>query len=84
MILNILLFLISISNTNAFLNYWNCIGFSKDIDLSKPYKCNIGDIPLVLWKNETNILSTINICKHLGSTLDQGWISNAFSRRSGK
>jgi phenylpropionate dioxygenase-like ring-hydroxylating dioxygenase large terminal subunit len=76
MILNILLFLISISNTNAFLNYWNCIGFSKDIDLSKPYKCNIGDIPLVLWKNETNILSTINICKHLGSTLDQGWISN--------
>lgn len=65
-----------INVSNGFLNYWNCIGFSKDIDFTTPYKCNIGDIPLVLWKNDTNILSTINICKHLGSRLDKGWIDN--------
>lgn len=56
----LILLLYNLQYANAFLNYWNCVGFSKDIDFTKPYKCNIGDIPLVLWKNDTNILSTIN------------------------
>ena len=61
-----------------FFNHWQCIGILSKIDFSKPYKINIGDLPLVVWKDNINnqLISTINICKHMGSTLDQGKITD--------
>ena len=57
-------------------NNWYCLEFVKNLDKSKPMKFNIGDLPLVVWfKNESKPLSTINICKHYGSTLDSGKIN---------
>ena len=58
-----------------FCNYWNCIGITKNIDSSIPYKSNIGELPLVSWKNkEDKWITTMNICKHMGSRLDKGKI----------
>jgi len=57
--------------------YWNCVGFQKDIKNNKPYKFNVGEIPLVAWKdNNNNYISTLNACKHMGSRLDDGLICN--------
>lgn len=63
--------------------YWNCIGFENDIDncllkaKPKPYAFNIGEIPLVAWKNDKNdLIATLNACKHMGSKLDTGSICN--------
>lgn len=59
------------------LHHWNCIGFTHNIDFNKPFRCNVGDIPLVIWKNKTNHpTATINICKHMGSTLHDGWLDD--------
>ncbi len=61
----------------GFFNNWHCIGITKNIDLRAPYKFNIGELPLVLWKDShNNLLSTVNVCRHLGSTLDEGPIIN--------
>jgi phenylpropionate dioxygenase-like ring-hydroxylating dioxygenase large terminal subunit len=62
-----------------FFNHWQCIGILNKIDFSKPYKINIGELPLVIWKDKINnqLISTINICKHMGSTLDQGKITDS-------
>jgi len=60
-----------------FFNHWHCIGIKNDIDFSKPYKFNIGDLPLVLWKGtDNNLITTVNVCKHMGSSLDNGKIKN--------
>lgn len=57
--------------------YWNCIGFKHNIVNNKPYQFNIGDIPLVAWKSYNNTyLSTLNFCKHFGSTLNDGIIED--------
>ena len=61
--------------------YWNCIGFENDLDkcfnIKKPFTFNIGDIPLVAWKNDNNdLIPTLNACKHMGSKLDSGSICN--------
>lgn len=75
------IYVIKISCSNLkhhlFFNHWHCIGILNKIDFSLPYKINIGDLPLVIWKNtNTNQLSsTINICKHMGSRLDNGEIT---------
>jgi phenylpropionate dioxygenase-like ring-hydroxylating dioxygenase large terminal subunit len=62
---------------NPFFNHWNCIGIKTKIDFAKPYAYNIGDLPLVLWKNNKNkLISTINVCKHMGSKLETGKIVN--------
>lgn len=85
--LKIILFLLSIiCNTNAFqitpavsdtFRHWHCIDFVKNIDISKPYAYNIGELPLVTWFNRTNQpVSTLNICKHMGSRLDTGAVKN--------
>jgi phenylpropionate dioxygenase-like ring-hydroxylating dioxygenase large terminal subunit len=57
-----------------FFNEWHCIGISNKINFAKPYKANIGDLPLVIWKQPQTgkLVSTINICKHMGSKLDNG------------
>lgn len=62
----------------TFFSHWHCIGIKENIDLSRPYKINIGELPLVVWQNkETGKLTTaINICKHMGSKLDNGVITN--------
>jgi len=55
---------------------WYYFGFEKNIDRTKPYKFNIGELPLVTWfDNKNNTYSTINICKHMGATLSNGEIS---------
>jgi nitrite reductase/ring-hydroxylating ferredoxin subunit len=59
---------------------WYCVGFEKNIDRTKPYQFNIGELPLVTWiDNKNNTYSTINICKHMGATLSNGEISNSGS-----
>jgi nitrite reductase/ring-hydroxylating ferredoxin subunit len=65
------------SFTTNFFDNWHCIGIKQNIDFSKPYKINIGDLPLVLWKdNEKKLITAVNICKHMGTRLDTGQISN--------
>ena len=56
---------------------WHCINFEKNIDKTKPYKFNIGELELISWfdKNK-NPLTTINICKHMGSKLDKSKLEN--------
>jgi len=60
-----------------FFNHWICIGITQDIKFNKPYKINIGDLPLVVWKKNNKILTSINICKHMASKLDNGIITNS-------
>lgn len=57
--------------------YWNCIGFKHSFVDNKPYQFNVGEIPLVAWKTENDTyLSTLNFCKHFGSTLNEGKIED--------
>jgi Rieske [2Fe-2S] domain len=62
-----------------FFREWNCIGLKENIDFSKPYTTNIGDLPLLVWKNkdkgENKYSTTINICKHMGSRLDNSEVT---------
>ena len=57
-----------------FFKHWNCIGIVDKIDKSVPYKVNIGELPLVVWKDpfRNKWISTLNICRHMGSKLDSG------------
>lgn len=69
-----------IPNANSyspFFNHWICVGIKEDIKWEKPYKINIGELPLVLWSDTKNnkIYSALNICKHMGSKLDNGMIT---------
>jgi phenylpropionate dioxygenase-like ring-hydroxylating dioxygenase large terminal subunit len=65
----------------SFFRHWQCVGFVDNIDSSKPYPIQIGELPLVLWKSTTNPLirsgwtARINICNHMGSTLHTGKIT---------
>jgi phenylpropionate dioxygenase-like ring-hydroxylating dioxygenase large terminal subunit len=67
------------SLSTNFFRHWHCIGISESIDFTVPYKINIGDMPLVVWKNPNNnqLTSTINICKHMGSKLDNAKITES-------
>jgi len=61
---------------SGFFNHWHCVGIKEKIDFSKPYKFNIGELPLVAWRNnEGEIITGMNICKHMGSQLDNGIIT---------
>ena len=65
------------SNINPIFQNWNCIGIKKHIDFSKPFITNIGELPLVTWRDKDNVLHTsINICKHMGSKFDKGTVNN--------
>lgn len=58
--------------------HWHCIGITSCIDTAQPYAINIGDLPLVIWKDRRNRYnSALNICKHMGSTLDKGKITQS-------
>lgn len=63
----------------SFLRHWTCVGIRSGMDFSRPLAINIGDLPLVLWKNENTgkIVSAMNICKHMGSRLDTGTVTDA-------
>ena len=66
--------------TNHFFRHWHCIGLSNSVIAGKPFVANIGDLPLVVWRNPANpnsISTTINICKHMGSKLDNAKITEA-------
>lgn len=81
MLFSILFCLVNMSlqfSTDFFRN-WHCVGITENIDFSIPYKINIGELPLVLWKNpnDKKISSCINICKHMGSKLDNGVITDS-------
>jgi hypothetical protein len=78
----ILLYLLNTVNSyilpQTFKN-WHCINFEKNIDKSKPYSYNIGELPLITWFDQNNLnksFTTINICKHMGSLLDNGKVLN--------
>jgi hypothetical protein len=56
---------------------WTIIGIDKDISINKPYHYKIGNLPLVLWYNNSNPQTIINSChKHLGNTLRDSYIKN--------
>lgn len=58
---------------------WHCINYEKNIDKTKPYIHNIGELPLVTWFDQNNLsksFTSINICKHMGSKFDKGKIIN--------
>jgi phenylpropionate dioxygenase-like ring-hydroxylating dioxygenase large terminal subunit len=48
----------------------------KNVDKSKPYAYTIGELPLVTWFNESQPMTTLNICQHMGSKLDNGRVQN--------
>jgi phenylpropionate dioxygenase-like ring-hydroxylating dioxygenase large terminal subunit len=72
-------FLPKVTPELSIFNKWTCLGIIDHMDLSRPYAINIGDLPLVLWKNPSTgkISSTINICRHMGSKLDNGIITDS-------
>lgn len=65
-------------STNYLFHHWHCLGIKEKIDFSKPFPVNIGELPLVIWKNPISqkYASTINICKHMGSKLDNAEITH--------
>lgn len=80
MLIKIFLFAFAIQSSfsymTKFFKQWHCVGIKENIDFSKPYKFNIGELPLVAWRNnEGEIITGMNICKHMGSQLDNGIIT---------
>lgn len=57
-------------------NHWYCIDIAKNIDKNRPYSYMIGELPLVTWFNDTQPITTLNICQHMGSKLDTGRVNN--------
>lgn len=62
-----------------FLRNWQCVGILDKIDFRKPHVVNIGELPLVIWQTRkyphSEYSSTINICRHMGSKLDNAKIT---------
>lgn len=57
-------------------NHWHCIDLVKNIDKKKPNAYKVGNLTLVTWYNKNNPITTINICPHMGSTMNQGTVNN--------
>lgn len=84
--MNVFLFLLFLANASAYVvhhninplfNNWNCLGMVENIDFNKPYISKIGELPLVTWKDKQDKLHTsLNICKHMGSTFDEGSVKD--------
>ena len=56
---------------------WHPIGIYKSIDKLKPYKFQLGPLPLILWFSLNNKPNTmINNCNHLGNSLNKAKIKN--------
>jgi phenylpropionate dioxygenase-like ring-hydroxylating dioxygenase large terminal subunit len=72
--------LLASAAANAFImspfDRWHCIDFVNNIDKAKPYAYNIGELPLVAWFDKHgDPQTTVNICSHMGSTLNHGKIN---------
>jgi nitrite reductase/ring-hydroxylating ferredoxin subunit len=69
------------TTTDPYIPYfdeWHCLGIFDRIDFRKPHITNIGELPLVVWKDNRNQLHTaINICKHMGTRFDNGKITDS-------
>jgi hypothetical protein len=76
----ILLILINIIDIYSYIlpqtfREWTIIGIDKNIYIHKPYHYKIGNLPMVLWYNNTKPQTIINSChKHLGNTLKDSYI----------
>jgi len=62
-------------------NSWTCVGLHRGTDWTVPQRVQIGDLPLVLWSSgpdpaKDRMFSMLNICKHMGSRLDQGTVTD--------
>lgn len=57
---------------NPLYRSWNCIGVASSFVGSKPHVWNMGDLPMVLWKEGDEWLTRPNVCSHMGSRLDTG------------
>lgn len=57
---------------------WHCINFVKNIDKKKPYPFRIGELPLITWYDDkyNKTYTTINVCSHMGSKLDNSKLNN--------
>lgn len=81
-IMKIILILINIIQIYSYIlpqtfREWTIIGIDKNIYIHKPYHYKIGELPMVLWYNNTNPQTIINSChKHLGNTLKDSYIEN--------
>jgi phenylpropionate dioxygenase-like ring-hydroxylating dioxygenase large terminal subunit len=83
MFLKLLLsFIMTLTYTKAyniphFFNYWTCLGIKETWDSPRPQASNIGELPLITWKNPvTNEwITCVNICKHMGSKLDNAIVT---------
>lgn len=77
--LAILLIYERVYSFQPFLRNWQCIGIQDKIDFSKPYTANIGELPLVIWQTRKyphpEYTATVNICKHMGSKLNNAKIT---------
>jgi nitrite reductase/ring-hydroxylating ferredoxin subunit len=71
------LFRLTTQYVPPFFNHWHCIALQNSLDASKPHKVNIGELPLVLWKSNDEWITALNICKHMGSKLDNGLITTS-------
>lgn len=76
-IFNFFDFTLSFSNIPIY-RQWNPIAITNNNNFidNKPFKFNVGDIPLVAWESNNSIISTLNICKHMGSKLDDAFVCN--------
>ena len=56
---------------------WTCIGLQHKMDANVPHRVQVGDMPLVVWRDPTTDTwrSMVNVCKHMGSRLDLGKIT---------
>ena len=66
----------SLINPIPLYRHWNCIGIIDNINKESPFTFNVGEIPLIGWRNGDKYIATLNGCKHLGSSLQDGWIDN--------
>jgi phenylpropionate dioxygenase-like ring-hydroxylating dioxygenase large terminal subunit len=73
----VMCFIKSIVSYNKYFNNWACVGIKENIDFYNPYVYNVGNLPLVLWKDKKTdkLISTLNICKHMGSKFDKATIT---------
>jgi phenylpropionate dioxygenase-like ring-hydroxylating dioxygenase large terminal subunit len=62
----------------SIFNHWICIGIKDNIFPGRPQTINVGDLPLITWKNpiDNKWTTCVNICKHMGSKLDNAIITN--------
>jgi len=69
---------VPIKQSLDFFRHWHCLGIIDHIHFDRPYIINVGELPLAIWKNPVTqqLSSVINICRHMGSKLDNAIITD--------